>query len=114
MGPSYFYIDIDLLNNIDETYPFNISGFTNMTNETNGKVNSAFAKVPIYTSTNANIALLDHEISSSVSYFKPPIEKLAKLKVKIRYHNNMLVNLQNANISLTLSINQVVKDYAIQ
>jgi hypothetical protein len=47
-----------------------------------------------------------------MSYFKPPIEKIAKLKIKIRYHNNMLVNLQNANISLSLSINQLNKEFA--
>ena len=105
------YIELEKYNKCDELKPY-LSYNYNNTNS--GIVNSAFAKVPIYTSTNANIALLDHEISSSVSYFKPPIEKLAKIKVKIRYHNNMLVNLQNANISLTLTINQVVKDYAIQ
>ena len=103
------YIELEKYNKCDELKPY-LSYNYNNTNS--GIVNSAFAKVPIYTSTNANIALLDHEISSSVSYFKPPIEKLAKIKVKIRYHNNMLVNLQNANISLTLTINQVVKDYA--
>jgi hypothetical protein len=104
------YIELEKYNKCDELKPY-LSYNYNNTNS--GIVNSAFAKVPIYTSTNANIALLDHEISSSVSYFKPPIEKLAKIKVKIRYHNNMLVNLQNANISLTLTINQVVKDYAL-
>jgi len=103
------YIELEKYNKCDELKPY-LSYNYNNTNS--GIVNSAFAKVPIYTSTSVNIALLDHEISSSVSYFKPPIEKLAKIKVKIRYHNNMLVNLQNANISLTLTINQVVKDYA--
>jgi hypothetical protein len=103
------YIELEKYNKCDELKPY-LSYNYNNTNS--GIVNSAFAKVPIYTGTSVNIALLDHEISSSVSYFKPPIEKLAKIKVKIRYHNNMLVNLQNANISLTLTINQVVKDYA--
>jgi len=106
------YIELEKYNKCDELKPY-LSYNYNNTNS--GIVNSAFAKIPLHVaSSGTNTALLDHEISSCVSYFKPPIEKIAKLKIKIRYHNNMLVNLENANISLTLSINQVVKDYALQ
>jgi hypothetical protein len=85
----------------------------NYNNSNSGIVNSAFAKIPLHAANSGiSTALLDHEISSCVSYFKPPIEKIAKLKIKIRYHNNMLVNLQNANLSLSLIINQVSKEFA--
>jgi hypothetical protein len=43
--PINFYLDIEGLNFIDETQPFNVSRFTMTTNETNGVVNSAFAKI---------------------------------------------------------------------
>jgi hypothetical protein len=105
------YIDLEKYNRCDEVKPY-VSYNYNNTNS--GIVNSAFAKIPNANSNTNNLnltALLDNEITSSVSYFKPPIEKIAKLKVKIRYHNNMLVNLQNANISLSLSINQNVKEF---
>jgi hypothetical protein len=104
------YIELEKYNKCDDLKPY-LS--YNYNNSNSGIVNSAFAKIPLHVaSSGTNTALLDHEISSCVSYFKPPIEKIAKLKIKIRYHNNMLVNLQNANISLSLIINQVSKEFA--
>jgi hypothetical protein len=100
------YIELEKYNKCDELKPY-LS--YNYNNSNSGIVNSAFAKIPLNTN---NTYLLDNEISSTFSYFKPPIEKIAKLKIKIRYHNNMLVNLQNANISLSLSINQSNKDFS--
>jgi len=102
------YIELEKYNKCDGLKPY-LS--YNYNNSNSGIVNSAFAKIPINAKTATITALLDHEISSTISYFKPPIEKIAKLKIKIRYHNNMLVNLQNANISLSLCINQLNKDF---
>ena len=106
------YIELEKYNKCDELKPY-LS--YNYNNSNSGIVNSAFAKIPSsnLAAHNSNITvLLDNEISSTVSYFKPPIEKIAKIKIKIRYHNNMLVDLQNTNVSLSLSINQEVKDFA--
>ena len=106
------YIELEKYNKCDELKPY-LS--YNYNNSNSGIVNSAFAKIPSsnLAAHNSNITvLLDNEISSTVSNFKPPIEKLAKIKIKIRYHNNMLVDLQNTNVSLSLSINQEVKDFA--
>lgn len=107
------YIELEKYNKCDELKPY-LS--YNYNNSNSGIVNSAFAKIPIsnlsVNNTIYNNKLLAHEINGIASYFKPPIEKIAKLKIKIRYHNNMLVNLQNANISLSLSINQEVKEFA--
>jgi hypothetical protein len=104
------YIELEKYNKCDDLKPY-LS--YNYNNSNSGIVNSAFAKIPLHPANSGiNIALLDNEISSTVSYFKPPIEKIAKLKIKIRYHNNMLVNLQNANLSLSLIINQVSKEFA--
>ena len=49
MGNSYFYMEIEGLNNIDETNPYEDSTFTSTTNNTNGRVNSAFAKIAVST-----------------------------------------------------------------
>lgn len=104
------YIELEKYNKCDDLKPY-LS--YNYNNSNSGIVNSAFAKIPLHAANSGiNTALLDNEISSTVSYFKPPIEKIAKLKIKIRYHNNMLVNLQNANLSLSLSINQLNKEFA--
>ena len=104
------YIELEKYNKCDELKPYL---YYNYNNTNSGIVNSAFAKIPssnLLSHNSNNTVLLDNEISSTVSNFKPPIEKIAKIKIKIRYHNNMLVNLQNANISLSLSINQEVKE----
>ena len=104
------YIELEKYNKCDDLKPY-LS--YNYNNSNSGIVNSAFAKIPLHAANSGiDTALLDHEISSTVSYFKPPIEKIAKLKIKIRYHNNMLVNLQNASLSLSLSINQLNKEFA--
>ena len=53
MGPAYFYMELSsggtTLNCIDETAPYNISKFTVHTNQTNGVVNSSFAKIAMPT-----------------------------------------------------------------
>jgi hypothetical protein len=100
MGPSYFYIDIDLLNNIDETYPFNVSGFTNTTNETNGKVNSAFAKIAIPTTPLSQ--WFETEGSESYKIFDPPAERIRRLKIKLRYHDGSPVNFDTFPFSFSL------------
>jgi hypothetical protein len=102
MGPSYFYIDIDLLNNIDETYPFNVSGFTNMTNETNGRVNSSFAKIAIPTTPLSQ--WFETEASDSYKLFDPPAERIRRLKIKIRYHDGTPVNFDTFPFSFSLQL----------
>jgi hypothetical protein len=99
MGPSHFYVDIDLLNNIDETCPFNVSEFTSSTNQTNGRVNSAFAKIPVPTTPISQ--WFDNECES-YKLFDPPAERIRRLRLKIRYHNGNLVNFDSFQFSFCL------------
>jgi hypothetical protein len=99
MGPSHFYLDIDLLNNIDETYPFSASCYSSITNETNGKVNSAFAKIPIPTTPISQ--WFDNECES-YKIFDPPAERIRRLKIKIRYHDGSLVNFETFPFSFCI------------
>lgn len=89
MGPSSFYIEIPQLNCLDETQPFNVSPFTMKTNQTNGIVNSAFAKIDI---TSTPISQYFNRESLTYKYFYPPLERLRRLSIKIRYHNGQLVD----------------------
>lgn len=89
MGPSYIYLDIDGLNCIDETSPYNMSQFTLHTNETNGRVNSAFAKIPI---TTTPIAQWFDSEQAPYKHFNPPSERIRKLKCRLRYHNGQKVD----------------------
>jgi hypothetical protein len=99
MGPSYMYMEIDGLNNIDETSPYNISSFTLTTNKTNGIVNSSFAKIAIPTTP---MSQWYDKISQPYKLYLPPAERIRKLKIKIRYHNGQLVNFGVFNYSFTL------------
>lgn len=89
MGPAYFYLEIEGQNCIDETAPYNLSEFTTQTNQTNGIVNSSFAKIAIPTTPISQWFDLD---SRPYKEYTPPAERIRKLKIKIRYHNGQLVD----------------------
>ena len=108
------YIEIDKLNKSDEIKPYIVD---KINNTNSGIMNSFFAKVPILKNEqNQSINTKDFCIED-VSYFQPPLENINKLKIKIRYHNGLLVDLQNYNISMTFEINQIrneIKDYNVR
>jgi len=89
MGPGFIYMEIEGQNCIDETKPYNISEFTIKTNQTNGIVNSAFAKMAV---PSTPISQWFDRDSLPYKFYNPPAERMRKLKFKIRYHNGELVN----------------------
>jgi len=99
MGPAYFYIDIEGLNCIDETAPYNVSAFTIQTNQTNGIVNSSFAKIAVPTTPISQ--WFDRE-SKPYKEFTPPAERIRKLKIRIRYHNGQFVDFGVFDFSILL------------
>jgi len=99
MGQSFMYMEFDGQNCIDETKPFNLSKFTMTTNQTNGVVNSAFAKIPIPTTPMSQ--WFDRD-SIPYKYYYPPAERMRKLKFKLRYHNGQSVFFGLFNYSFTL------------
>lgn len=102
MGTSYIYLDITGYNCIDETSPYNLSKFTTHTNETNGIVNSSFAKIPVLSTP---ISQWYDQSTYSYKYFNPPAERIRKLKFKLRYHNGQSVNFGYFDFALTLELN---------
>lgn len=110
----YIYIEADKLNNADEIKPYLID---KINNTNSGIVNSFFAKVPIMKS-NHNQSINNKECYiEGVSYYQPPLEKISKLKFRFRYHNGLLVDFQNFNLSLTLEINMIrneIKKYDVR
>ena len=99
MGPSYFYMELEGQNCIDETSPFNISKFTAHTNETNGRVNSSFAKIAI---PSTPISQWFDRDSHPYKIYTPPAERMRRLRVKLRYHNGQVVNFGLYDYSFTL------------
>ena len=100
MGQSHFYMDISELNNIDETSPYNVSQFTRQTNITNGRVESAFAKIAI---PGLPLSLwYDINAEGNYKFFDPPAERIRRLSIHIRYHNGMPVDFETFNYSFCL------------
>jgi hypothetical protein len=100
MGPSHFYMEIAGLNNLDETSPYNVSLFTRQTNITNGRVNSAFAKIGV-----AGIPLsmfYEANQDQNYKYFDPPAERIRRLQITIRYHDGLPVNFETFNYSFVI------------
>jgi hypothetical protein len=104
MGPDYIYMEIAGLNCIDETIPFSVSETTTTTNQTNGIVNSFFAKIPI--SSTPLSQWFDNNMEP-YKHFNPPAERIRKLKIKFRYHNNSLINFGIFPFSFMLEFNLI-------
>ena len=99
----FIYIDLDKYNKCDELKPYL---YYNNSNTNPGIVNSAFSKIPHILSLNNNCLINDGYLENT-SFFQPPIDKIAKIKIRFRYHNGMLVDFNNYNISLSLELNQI-------
>ena len=99
LGQPYFYLDIFELNSIDETSPFNPSAFQQTTNQTNSRVLASFAKIPLCSTPNS---VFYDQYSPNYKYFSPPCERIRRLKIRVRYHNDELVDFGNASFSFLL------------
>jgi len=102
LGPTEFFMEIQTLNNVDETIPFDDTYFTQTTNITNGIVKSSFARIPI-TNTPPNILYnVSDKNHSPIKIYNPPAERIRKLQIKFRFHNGLLVPFGNADYSFVL------------
>uniref|UniRef100_A0A6C0AZK9 Uncharacterized protein n=1 Tax=viral metagenome TaxID=1070528 RepID=A0A6C0AZK9_9ZZZZ len=99
MGYAYFYIEIDGMNSIDETLPYAVNNFTTTTNGTAAVVKSAFAKIAV---TTTPVAQWFDNDASPMKVYNPPAERISKLKIKIRYHNGLLVQFNKFDYSIML------------
>jgi len=99
MGHAYMYMEIEGQNCIDETSPYNISEYTIKTNNTNGVVNSAFAKMGIPTTP---ISQWFDRDSLPYKYYYPPAERMRRFKIRIRYHNGRVANFGVFNFSFVI------------
>jgi hypothetical protein len=102
MGPAYIFMEIDGWNCIDETSPYNLSLYTATNNQTNGIVNSSFAKIPVPTTPISQ--WFDNDMGP-YKYWNPPAERISKIKVKFRYHNGTLVEFGQFEYSFMLELN---------
>ena len=115
MGQAYIYMEIEGMNCIDETSPWDLSNYTIHNNQTNGIVNSSFAKIPVPTTPISQ--WFDNDMGP-YKYWNPPAERVSKLKLKFRYHNNKLVDFGQFEYSFMLEFNllkpQQQRSYSIR
>jgi hypothetical protein len=104
MGPDHIYMEIDGMNCIDETSPWNLSEYTTHNNQTNGIANSAFAKIPL---PSTPISQFYDRDAISYKYWNPPAERISKLKVRFRFHNGQLVQFGQFNFTFMLEFNML-------
>jgi hypothetical protein len=102
MGPDHIYMEVDGMNCIDETSPWNISQYTLTNNQTNSIVNSSFAKIPV---PSTPISQFYDANAVTYKYWNPPAERISKLKFKFRYHNGQLVTFGQFNYSFMIEFN---------
>ena len=104
-GEKDIYMEVDKYNSYDELYPYtesNKSAFDN--NAYTGKVNSAFAKLPIDT-----INLQDSRNFLLINFvqYEPPIERITKLRFRFRFHDGRFVDFRGLEFNFTIEFNSL-------
>ena len=106
-GDNAIYMEIDKYNYMDELkpYPVNTSGSFN--NTYGGIVNSAFVKIPITSNPYSYFTDSTMIYLNNCGFYIPVIEKISRLKFKLRYHDGRLVDFKDAPFNFSIEINQI-------
>ena len=99
-GEPYFFMDLDRLNCIDEVAPYKETEFSMMNNMSTGNPNSAFAKLPL--SILDDVAYSGSQATTKT--YNPPLDRLRKLSIRLRFHNGRPVNFGVQPFSFVLQI----------
>ena len=83
--------------------PWNLSNYTAHNNQTNGRVNSAFAKIAVPATPISQ--WFDINDTGPYKYWNPPAERISRLKIKFRYHNGQPVNFGQFDYSFMIEFN---------
>lgn len=106
-GDDVIYMEIDKYNSMSEIAPYSENTSNTYNNDYHGKVNSAFAKIPVSLKSYNEIVDTKHENLMNISFYEPPLEKLRRLKFKFRYHDGRLVDFKCVPFSFTLEFNML-------
>jgi len=104
VGRNYIFMDVSGFNSLDETTIFSISKQPNIS----GAVNSAFAKLPIYTNPyvpDKNYYFNGQPPDNNVRIFNPPLNRVKKLNIQFKYHTGEYVDFGGLVYSFTLKFN---------
>ncbi len=106
IGETQFYMELSGYNSIDEIFPYTERSSNMYNAKQNASIDIAFAKI-----ANVQGETVTPNYNLTNSFFSdPPLERLQKIKVKLRYHNGLLVDLRNQNFNFSLSFNLLRPD----
>lgn len=106
-GEKFIYMEVDKYNKIDEIEPYSDNTKALYNNDYNGKVNSAFAKLPVFYDDHINLIGGRREQLVNGALFKSPIKRLKKIKFKFRYHDGRLVDFKCQPITFSIQFNVI-------
>lgn len=110
-GEKDIYMEVDKYNSYDELYPYtesNKNAYDN--NAYNGKVNSAFAKIPLDATLNQDSRNL---LLINFVQYEPPIERISKLRFTFRFHDGLLVDFRGLEFNFTIEFNSLKNEIAL-
>ena len=105
MGPAYFYMNLNNYNCIDVTAPFNLSHFTQTTNQTNSTVNAAFSKMNVLATP------VSQFYDNNMRFYKqfyPVSERIRRLNIKFRYADGTPIDFGTFSYNFTLRFDILV------
>ena len=107
MGDESIYMEVDKYNTMDEIEPYseNTDGWFN--NDYAGKVNSAFAKIPVKCTPFSEMFDSTRAFIANISHYNPPIDRIDRLRFKFRYHDGRLVDFKCLPLTFTLEFNML-------
>ena len=82
--------------------------YTTQTNGTNGSVNAAFSKIPLYTNPifpADNPYYNGYPIDNPIKIFNPPAIKIRRLRIKFRWHDGNYIDFTGSTYVFTLVFN---------
>jgi len=104
-GEKDIYMEVEKYNSYDEIYPYTESNKNPYDNNAyNGKVNSAFAKIPLDSSLNQDSRNL---LLINFVQYEPPIERINKLNFTFRFHDGLLVDFRGLEFNFTIEFNML-------
>jgi hypothetical protein len=97
-GDVYYYMEIDGLNMMDELLPYKNNAYSITNGTTTGLINAIFAKRTILTDRSDRCNIGQGEEKT----FTPPLRRMNKVSVRIRYHDGREPNFGSVPFDLTL------------
>jgi len=117
-GDSAIYMEMDKFNSMDELNPYSEKTNHMYNNDYNGRINSAFAKIPLTSSPGTRIFDSRTIFLQNMTQYFPPIDKIRKLKFKFRYHDGRLVEFKDNNFNFTIAFHilkdEIARDYEVR